>query len=273
MDERHYIFLTGRLAKPRLERVLAGLADPGFTFEVRDMGVKVAALLTEPIIRRRLAPPVSATAVFLPGRCRMDLASLSAHFGVPFRSAGRTRSTICRPSSARTARTPTSSSTTSGSSPRSSMRRRSVVEELVARARALGRQAAADVIDLGCQPGRGVSASRGCRQALKGEGFKVSVDFGDDRGAAPRRQGRRRLRAQPDRRDLALAARQRRRCRCCCQAAMATSTRCARPWTRREARGLPDHGRSGARSDPFRLHESLLRYAKLRPRSGRMPRC
>ena len=58
MDERHYIFLTGRLAKPRLERVLAGLVDPGFTFEVRDMGVKVAALLTESIIRRRLAPPV-----------------------------------------------------------------------------------------------------------------------------------------------------------------------------------------------------------------------
>ena len=86
MDERHYIFLTGRLAKPRLERVLAGLAEPGLTFEVRDIGVKVAALMTEPIIARRLPRPVAADRVCcraLPRRPRTPVGA--------FRRAVRTR--------------------------------------------------------------------------------------------------------------------------------------------------------------------------------------
>ena len=49
-----------------------------------DIGVKVAALMTEAIIRRRLPRPVPADRVIVPGRCRADLEKLSAEFGVPF---------------------------------------------------------------------------------------------------------------------------------------------------------------------------------------------
>ena len=54
----HIVFLTGRLAQPSLERVLAGLADPPFTWEVRESGLQVAALMTADMIRRRVAAPV-----------------------------------------------------------------------------------------------------------------------------------------------------------------------------------------------------------------------
>ena len=77
-------FLTGHLARARLEKVLAGLDRPGFEWSVVDMGVKVAALMTEAIILRRLPRPLSADRVLLPGRCRADLDRLTSRFGVPF---------------------------------------------------------------------------------------------------------------------------------------------------------------------------------------------
>src|SRR5215207_3233441 len=82
MPER-LLFLTGHLAMPRLERLLQSLAPADFEGEVLDIGVKVAALMTEAIIRRRLPRPVTADRVIVPGRCRADLDRLSAEFGVP----------------------------------------------------------------------------------------------------------------------------------------------------------------------------------------------
>src|SRR5215211_5132242 len=83
MTER-ILFLTGHLARPRLEKVLAGLGATDFEWSIFDVGVKVAALMTEAIIARRLPRPVSADRVVVPGRCRADLDRLAAEFGVPF---------------------------------------------------------------------------------------------------------------------------------------------------------------------------------------------
>jgi dihydropteroate synthase-like protein len=77
------LFLTGHLARPRLEAVLDGM-KASFAWQVLDIGVKVAALMTEEIIARRLPKPVDADQVMLPGRCRADLDRLSERFGVPF---------------------------------------------------------------------------------------------------------------------------------------------------------------------------------------------
>jgi hypothetical protein len=77
------LFLTGHLARPRLEAVLQSM-KAGFGWKVLDIGVKVAALMTEEIIARRLTKPVEADRVMLPGRCRADLERLSQKFGVPF---------------------------------------------------------------------------------------------------------------------------------------------------------------------------------------------
>jgi dihydropteroate synthase-like protein len=77
------LFLTGHLARPRLEAVLEGM-NAEFGWKVLDIGVKVAALMTEDIIVRRVPQPVEADKIMLPGRCRADLDRLASRFGVPF---------------------------------------------------------------------------------------------------------------------------------------------------------------------------------------------
>jgi dihydropteroate synthase-like protein len=83
----HIVFLTGRLAEPALRRVLAEIAPPGgdapFEWEVREIGLQVAGLMTADMIRRRVAVPVGGDRILVPGRCRGDLDALSAHFGMP----------------------------------------------------------------------------------------------------------------------------------------------------------------------------------------------
>lgn len=78
----HIVFLTGRLAQKGLERVLGDMAAP-FTWEVREIGLQVAALMTADLIRRRVAAPIIGDRILVPGRCRGDLDALSLHYGVP----------------------------------------------------------------------------------------------------------------------------------------------------------------------------------------------
>jgi len=80
------LFLTGRLAHQRLEKVLRELEPPPFEWRIAEMGVKVAALMTQAIIARRLDAKLASEAdrIVVPGRCRADLDHLTARFGVPF---------------------------------------------------------------------------------------------------------------------------------------------------------------------------------------------
>lgn len=79
----HLVFVTGKLARARLEKVAATLPPERFAWSIADAGVKVAALMTEEIIRRRVTLPEGATRVILPGRCRADTEALGRHFGLP----------------------------------------------------------------------------------------------------------------------------------------------------------------------------------------------
>ena len=76
MRER-ILFLTGRLAQGRLEKVLQSMAPTAFDWSILNVGVKVAALMTEPILMRRLKRPLDADRVVVPGRCRADLERLT----------------------------------------------------------------------------------------------------------------------------------------------------------------------------------------------------
>ena len=79
----HIVFVTGKLARARLEKVAGALPPERFAWSIADAGVKVAALMTEEIIRRRVTIPAGATRIVLPGRCRADTGALSRHFGLP----------------------------------------------------------------------------------------------------------------------------------------------------------------------------------------------
>jgi dihydropteroate synthase-like protein len=180
------LFLTGHLARARLEKVLAGAGDLGFAWKVLDIGVKVAALMTEAIITHRLNAPLDADRVVLPGRCRVDLARLTETFGVPFERGPDELKDLAAYLGKRGRPSDLS---------RHDMRifaeivdaPAMTVDQIVERAAAM-RAAGADVIDVGCRPDTPFPHLEDTVRALRASGFMVSVDSaaGDElrRGAA-----------------------------------------------------------------------------------------
>jgi len=176
MAER-LIFLTGHLARARLEKLLTGLGETEFAWEIIDIGVKVAALMTEDIIRRRLKLANGANRVILPGRFRGDVERLAAYFGVPFVRGPDEIADL--PAFLGRAGEPPDLS-------RHDMRIFAEIVDapmlsiaaLVARARALA-AAGADVIDLGCLPETPFPLLEEAVRELKAEGFSVSIDAAD----------------------------------------------------------------------------------------------
>ena len=172
------LFLTGRLAEPRLQRTVAGLGLPPDSWRIANVGVKVAALMTEAIVRNRLKPPLDADRVIVPGRSRMDLEHLRSHYGVPFeRGPGRDRRPAAVPRQERPARR-ICRATICASLPRSSTRRGSRSTSSW-RAPQVLKSKGADVIDIGCQPDVKYPHLEETVAALIKAGMKVSVDSGD----------------------------------------------------------------------------------------------
>ncbi|WP_454855319.1 DUF6513 domain-containing protein [Rhizobium binxianense] len=173
----HLVFLTGHLAKARVENVLAGLGETPFTYEIIDIGVKVAALMTEEIVSRRLPRPLKADRVVLPGRFRGRVEQLSDLFGVPF-VRGPDEIADLPVYLGRAGKPPDLS--------RHDMRIFAEIvdasalspDALLQRARTLA-AAGADVIDLGCLPDTPFAHLAEAIGWIKAEGLSVSVDSAD----------------------------------------------------------------------------------------------
>jgi dihydropteroate synthase-like protein len=174
MPPERLLFLTGHLARPRLERVLNGLGATEFEWQILDVGVKVAALMTEAIMRRRLPRPVPADRVVVPGRCRADLDRLAGELGVPF-VRGPDELADLPVFLGRGASPPDLS--------RYDIRIFAEIVEaseldvpaILQKAKRLA-AAGADVIDLGCLPDTPFPHLEEAIRALKDAGLKVSVD-------------------------------------------------------------------------------------------------
>ena len=173
MKER-ILFLTGRLAEGRLEKVLQGMGPTAFDWSILNVGVKVAALMTEPILMRRLPRPLDADRVVVPGRCRADLARLTREFDRPFQRGPDELKDL--PEFFGKAGAPLDLS-------RHSLRifaeivdaSQISLEAILARAEIL-RAEGADVIDLGCLPDTPFPHLEEAVRELKGRGFAVSID-------------------------------------------------------------------------------------------------
>ncbi|MBY6243282.1 DUF6513 domain-containing protein [Methylosinus sp. Sm6] len=173
MSER-VLFLTGHLALPRLERMLASFGEEARDWRVHDIGVKVAALMTQEIILRRLPRPLEAERVILPGRCRADLRALSQAFGAPFERGPEEIADL-----------PGFLGKRGGKADLTRFDMRIFaeivdasimsVDQVVARAQAL-KDVGADVIDLGCLPDTPFPHMEETIAALKRQGFEVSLD-------------------------------------------------------------------------------------------------
>ncbi len=176
MGER-LLLITGHLAYPRLERLMRSLGETPFAWEIYNIGVKVAALMTESILLRRLPRPLNADRVLLPGRFRGDIERLANELGVTvargpdeisdlplFLGRGARVPDLSRYDICIFAEIVDASSLS--------------VETMLSRAKML-RAAGADVIDLGCLPDTPFPHLEKSVRALKSAGLSVSVDSFD----------------------------------------------------------------------------------------------
>lgn len=171
------VFVTGHMAHARLERVLVEMAPTSFEWHIVDAGVKVAALMTTPLLERRLKLPKGTSRVVVPGRCRVDLDRLSSVFGVPFERGPDEVADLPR-HFGKEGKPPDLS--------RYDVRIFAEIVEapslgldaLLARARQLV-AAGADVIDLGCLPDTPFQLLDDAVRMLKRNGFPVSIDSAD----------------------------------------------------------------------------------------------
>ena len=173
----HILFLTGRLAEKSLRRVLETMQPGEFSYEVRDLGINVAGLMTADMIRRRVPHRPPADRVIVPGRCRGDLSALQEHYGIPvergpdelkdlpqFFGRGGKPADLSRHDVRIFAEIVDAPNMT--------------VSAVLERAHRYRRDGA-DVIDLGCLPETGFDLLEEMVRSLKSGGFSVSVDSVD----------------------------------------------------------------------------------------------
>ena len=173
----HWLFITGKLAEPALQRTLVTLSSQvGFTYTVAVLPITVIALATTQWIARHLQIPEGIDKVLLPGLCNGDLAvfqklhgpikvergpkdlrDLPEFFGQGFQvpsDYGVHDITIL----AEINHAP-----------------RLPLADLIAQARQ-ARTEGADIIDVGCEPGEPWSGVGQAVRALRAEGLRVSID-------------------------------------------------------------------------------------------------
>jgi len=171
------LFLTGRLAEKSLAQVLDAMQPTPFSARIHQLGINVAGLMTADMIRRRLPRPTGVDRVIVPGRCRGDLQSLSAHYGIPvergpdelkdlpqFFGQGAIRPDLSHYDVSLFAEIVDAPQLD--------------VAAILQRAQAY-RDAGADVIDIGCLPNTPFPHLAETVRTLIAEGFRVSVDSVD----------------------------------------------------------------------------------------------
>ena len=78
MDMKNNIlFITGKLAEKNIRSILDSIKDKDFTYEIRNLDINVAALLTTEMIYRRIGDVANFNKIILPGKVRGDIDELA----------------------------------------------------------------------------------------------------------------------------------------------------------------------------------------------------
>ncbi|MGZ8152112.1 MAG: DUF6513 domain-containing protein [Methylovulum sp.] len=174
----HILFLTGKLAEKQLHAILEKM-QPDFSYTVHQLGLKVAALMTTDMIARRLHDTFGADRILLPGRCRGDIEALSQKLGgLPIERGPEELKDLpgyfgkaAHQYDLTDYQVKIFAEITDA--PHMS------VEQVLERARYYQKNGA-DVIDIGCLPSTDFPHLEDIIQALKQEGFTVSIDSLED---------------------------------------------------------------------------------------------
>lgn len=173
-SQKNILFLTGKLAEKSLNKTLTEMQPTDFGYQVAQLGVSVAALMTPELIARRLPDARGADSIMVPGLCQGELEQLVEKYGVPVERGPEDMKDLPQYFGR------------GGKPPDLSRYETMIFAEIVdapylsiegilqraERYRAQG----ADVIDLGCIPNVPFPHLAEAVQALKAQGYQVSVD-------------------------------------------------------------------------------------------------
>jgi len=173
-EQEQILFLTGKLAEKRLHRILESMQPTDFGYEVENIGVNVAALMTAKMIKRRLTMLDTPDRVIVPGLCRGDLPAIGEYFKVPF-IRGPIDLKDMPVFFGHDCKVPDLSQHNVLIFAEIVDAPNITVEDIVTRARKYQRDGA-DVIDVGCLPDTPFPHLEESVEALHESGFKVSVD-------------------------------------------------------------------------------------------------
>ena len=178
MKAEKLLFVTGKLAEKSLNKVLqevqANPKTPTFKYRVEQIGVSVAALMTPDLIARRLKSSGDANKMILPGLCQGDLSQLHRQYGIPVERGPDDLKDLPQYFGQ------------IGIAPDLSQYSCQIfaeivdapdlsVDEILTKSNKFRAQGA-NVIDLGCLPGKPFLHLADSIIALKSTGYKVSVD-------------------------------------------------------------------------------------------------
>lgn len=168
--------VTGRLAEPLVQRVLAELnSSPGPQIDVHVVGISVAALMHVDWLARKLTLERKYDRVIVPGWCQGDLQTLERQFGIPFERGPREIQDLPAYLRRGTTRPPDLTSYDIEILAEINHAPQLQTGELLRQAHELA-AAGADVIDVGCVPGAAWAGIGDAVRQLRDAGLRVSVD-------------------------------------------------------------------------------------------------
>ena len=175
-DPQRVLFVTGKLAEPALRRVLAE-ADLPFACDVAVLRITVAALMTADWIARHLESTRGADLVLIPGLCEGDPEIIGAALGARVAKGPKDLREIPqyfgRAAAAREyGAWDIEILAEINNAPR-------LTRAAIRQAAESFRSAGADVIDIGCTPGRAFAELPQVVRELTGAGMRVSIDTFD----------------------------------------------------------------------------------------------
>ena len=171
---KNILFITGKLAEKGLRTVIESIENKEFNYEIRNLNVNVAALLTTDMIERRIGNVDSFDEIIIPGRVRGDLGLLIKNIDKKIvRGPDELKDlpTLFGASPVKYDLSKFETSIFGEITDALNM----TVEEVIKRAEYF-RLEGADVIDIGCLPNKKFPHLEEIVQELKNRNFYVSID-------------------------------------------------------------------------------------------------